>query len=501
LEEDEESFFGPSWLKSLGATIMTEEEAPATTAPAPEAQTPAIAQPEYTDPQHGEHFQTLLAQHSGELTQVPSAEYQSAPVHDSLPEAHPYESWSQASSNNVPNVHDLTSWISAGIVQELESTTHETGSPHEDAYASGTSWPRSSVDLPAEQPVQQETVPEKAEQNLMTTLEELEQSLLSKGFIPLEPNSLATLATQPQESSVSSRDLDTLKAPREYDAQEFQQSAFRQESQEAPDVPSLSSALAQLGNFVKEPLSPAAPVPAAPLETLEQNEEPSWLQALRNPPATPAVPTTPIWPDTSAEPSVPAAYAKNTPEPPFVQAEPLAATSPNLTQPAAKELQQTVKAPAMRGNPLLEGELETTMRRPAVRLQSMQHHPAPSLRPEEAASVSRAQSRERIEKAPRVTKPANENLSYRDRLVKGYQYQLVGNYDEAMQEYRIIIRSGTDLLNEVISNVRALLKLAPNYSAGYRVLGDAYMRQGEYLQAMEAYNKALTMTKKVKSRT
>ncbi len=46
--------------------------------------------------------------------------------------------------------------------------------------------------------------------------------------------------------------------------------------------------------------------------------------------------------------------------------------------------------------------------------------------------------------------------------------------------------------------MRALLKIAPRYSAGYRVLGDAYMRQGEYLQAMEAYNKALAVAKKTK---
>jgi tetratricopeptide (TPR) repeat protein len=84
-------------------------------------------------------------------------------------------------------------------------------------------------------------------------------------------------------------------------------------------------------------------------------------------------------------------------------------------------------------------------------------------------------------------------------LLKGYQHQLVGDYDEAMQEYRIIIRNTPELLGEVVSNVRALLKLAPKYSSGYRVLGDAYMRQGEYLQAMEAYNKALTMAKKAKA--
>jgi cytochrome c-type biogenesis protein CcmH/NrfG len=68
-----------------------------------------------------------------------------------------------------------------------------------------------------------------------------------------------------------------------------------------------------------------------------------------------------------------------------------------------------------------------------------------------------------------------------------------------MQEYRLIIRGAPELLSEVISNVRALLKLVPKYSLGYRILGDAYMRQGEYLQAMEAYNKALTMAKKAKS--
>ena len=92
-------------------------------------------------------------------------------------------------------------------------------------------------------------------------------------------------------------------------------------------------------------------------------------------------------------------------------------------------------------------------------------------------------------------------MSSKERLLKGYQYQLAGSYDDAMQEYRIIIRNAPELLGEVVSNLRALLRLAPKYSAGYRVLGDAYMRQGEYLQAMEAYNKALTMAKRAKSQS
>jgi tetratricopeptide (TPR) repeat protein len=135
----------------------------------------------------------------------------------------------------------------------------------------------------------------------------------------------------------------------------------------------------------------------------------------------------------------------------------------------------------------LDLDMETTMKRPTVRLQSMQQR----------AGAAGGFNPNRTHLA--ASRPLEGGLSNKERLLKAYQYQLAGSYDDAMQEYRIIIRNAPDLLGEVISNMRALLKLAPKYSAGYRVLGDAYMRQGEYLQAMEAYNKALTMAKKVKS--
>ncbi len=136
---------------------------------------------------------------------------------------------------------------------------------------------------------------------------------------------------------------------------------------------------------------------------------------------------------------------------------------------------------------LLDSELEMTMRHPAVRLQPVQQR-SPTWR-DQAPSIGKGYAGET------ATESYN---SERERLLQGYHYQLAGDFDEAMQEYRAIIRSTPNLLDEVISNVRALLKLAPKYSTGYRVLGDAYMRKGEYLQAMEAYNKALTMTKRAK---
>ena len=135
------------------------------------------------------------------------------------------------------------------------------------------------------------------------------------------------------------------------------------------------------------------------------------------------------------------------------------------------------------------------MKRPAVRLQSMLH----SVAPRDTASISdKVRTSERgVPPVSKVTESGN--LNYEERLLKGYQHQLVGDYDEAMQDYRLVIRGAPQLLGEVISNLRALLKLAPKYSAGYRVLGDAYMRQGEYLQAMESYNNALTMAKKARN--
>ncbi len=188
-----------------------------------------------------------------------------------------------------------------------------------------------------------------------------------------------------------------------------------------------------------------------------------------------------------AQPSQPSWFATATPHP-------LSDLAPSHTiNISPKPLMESSVIPPYRADALLENELETTMKRPAVRLQPMQQRPAGQ---RDVASII---GQERFGERPATDGTAESHLSPRERLLKGYQYQLAGDYDEAMQEYRIIIRSTSELLGEVISNVRALLKLAPKYSAGYRVLGDAYMRQGEYLQAMEAYNKALSMTKKVKA--
>jgi tetratricopeptide (TPR) repeat protein len=291
-------------------------------------------------------------------------------------------------------------------------------------------------------------------QNMLTTLEELENDLRTQGFTPLEPGTLSTIA-QEQE-------------------------------------PTLSSALAQLGNF--------GPQSTGELQ-LTQPAQPEMAT-----PASPASPVESLWPATPSPVSQtgPQPVVNETQEqtPPAHLDELMRYTSSPATEPEDKD--EAVADPIFDVAPpitpeispavSMDSELETTMKRPATRLQPMPQQPAAQA-PQQSQAIPRGRPGER----PASSKAAEGNLSYKERLLKGYQHQLAGAYDEAMQEYRIIIRNSPDLLGDVVSNMRALLKLAPKYSAGYRVLGDAYMRQGEYLQAMEAYNKALTMAKKAKS--
>jgi tetratricopeptide (TPR) repeat protein len=351
----------------------------------------------------------------------------------------------------------------------LKSLGAETMEPDpEPGVASVASEPQQSLAFPAWADQIDQTLSE-PEKEQMSALEHLEHDLRSQGFVPLQPGTLSTLAEEP----------------------------------------SLSSALAELGNFTTQPASPEQPdvniqpasfmqsaestepaEPPSPLTLLAGNTQPGEPEPLRadtpnqrsDMPVSPAteqsINTSSMIPP--ASPTQEAAYAEATNQ----IFEPLATS-------VAHTSREAPLIPDYYADALLENELETTMKRPAVRLQSIQQSTA---QPDTSSTLGRGHAGER-------GRNRDDNISSKERLLRGYQFQLAGAYDDAMQEYRIIIRNAPELLSEIISNVRALLKLTPSYSAGYRVLGDAYMRQGEYLQAMEAYNKALTIAKKAKSQS
>lgn len=292
------------------------------------------------------------------------------------------------------------------------------------------------------------------EHQLVTSLESLEYDLHAQGFVPLEPGSLSTIAQEHQEQ-----------------------------------IPTLSSALAQLGELTHEPIR-ANDVPQ-PIQLADASQVTSALSEGAVEPLSSApepVPTfDPVLSSDNATSQEPVSISPSAGQ---------ASLSPTLeTAPVsnASSVAGPPLIPGYRVDALLENELETTMKRPSIRLQPMQQRvPAQQ---EQSLPVNKRPASERAGS----NKTSDDGLTYKERLLKGYHAQLDGTYDDAMQEYRIIIRSAPELLGEVISNLRALLKLVPRYAIGYRVLGDAYMRQGEYLQAMEAYNKALNMAKKAKS--
>lgn len=440
-ETDEESLsFGPEWLKSLGAT-------------------------------------EIGADVQEQNVQEPVAE----------PElSHDVQEWSQPASITEPEQPQDTD-------DRSEPAQSPVAEPQPDTY----DWSKYlSPELQAtEQP----------EQTLVNTLEGLEDSLRSQGFVPLEPNSLSAIAqSQGQELAADETQLALPQQPEEEAYSEPYQHPHYDEA-------TLSSALAQLGNLATPYMQPAYPaseilLPAAQGTAMTDTttEEPSWISSLRSVPAPAEEVTHDAWSEshytTPTHVEVPgkltfdSAPASEQPftVPNHVEAPPtMPAFEPTYLEPQA-EVPYVPVAPAARTDALLESELETTMKRPSIRLQAMSQQ-------QRAAAPSQYQTTGRGSEPRSMAGTGRGNVpSFQERLVKGYQHQLVGDYDEAMQEYRIIIKSAPELLNDVASNVRALLKIAPNYSAGYRVLGDAYMRQGEYLQAMEAYNKALTMAKKAK---
>ncbi len=444
---DEEQFsFGPEWLKSLGATELETN----------------IQEQHMPDPV---------------VSQVQSEAIQQS-MKSTLPlsiETEPQQ-----------ELHDTYEWSEpvSATHQESESDTH--------------TW----LDALSTEPEQGRS----SEQNIVNTLENLEHSLLSEGFVPLPPNSLSTIA-QLQEASPA----DTSSA------QELYSSREDIHEEEPYHVSTLSSALEQLGNLAtphsnyqaSEPFALAAQqTPVLPLE------EPLWASSFRSVPAPRKEETDDVWQSQYYSTSspigsshevamsniVPNVEDSTSQEQQFTTLERVEAFPGPVFEPIQEsqpaETHDIPASPVGRADAFFESELETTMKRPAVRLQAMKQNSqlVPS-----TPFLTTTKGRGNEAKSNFATGGGKDGPQrLQERLVQGYQHQLVGDYDEAMQEYRIIIKSAPQLLDEVVSNVRALLKLAPKYTAGYRVLGDAYMRQGEYLQAMEAYNKALTMAKKAK---
>jgi tetratricopeptide (TPR) repeat protein len=92
--------------------------------------------------------------------------------------------------------------------------------------------------------------------------------------------------------------------------------------------------------------------------------------------------------------------------------------------------------------------------------------------------------------APKEAEPKD----YPARLERARARLKKGQIEDALTDYRLVLKNAPDLLGDVMSDLNGSLEEAPDHPEVHRLLGDAYIRQGNYLQALEAYNRAVALT-------
>jgi tetratricopeptide (TPR) repeat protein len=80
------------------------------------------------------------------------------------------------------------------------------------------------------------------------------------------------------------------------------------------------------------------------------------------------------------------------------------------------------------------------------------------------------------------------------RLERARQRRGDGQIDDALTDYRHILRNAPDMLGDVVNDLEETMADAPDHPEIHRLLGDARIRQGDYLSALESYNRAVALT-------
>lgn len=80
------------------------------------------------------------------------------------------------------------------------------------------------------------------------------------------------------------------------------------------------------------------------------------------------------------------------------------------------------------------------------------------------------------------------------RLERARQRRGDGQIDDALTDYRHVLRNAPDMLSDVVKDLEETMADAPDHPEIHRLLGDARIRQGDYLSALESYNRAVALT-------
>lgn len=89
--------------------------------------------------------------------------------------------------------------------------------------------------------------------------------------------------------------------------------------------------------------------------------------------------------------------------------------------------------------------------------------------------------------------PAIDPTDYPARLEAARSLHDAGALDEALVEYRAILKNSPDLLPDALSDLEAALEEHPEHPELHRLLGDARIRQGDYMAALESLNRSVAL--------
>ncbi|GHO45610.1 tetratricopeptide repeat protein [Ktedonospora formicarum] len=311
-DEDDDSF-GPAWLKSIGAASMElSREMPAiparpqpTPVEPPKPKEPEIEAPVSQEPviQPGPAPSDLFTQ----PTPAPSDLFaQPEPSQPDVPFSDPSDPWAFPGnlSSQPGDSNGMPEW--ANQLLTPSGGAQDQAAP---SWLDQLSHNASAQPMP-EPPAPEPTLPDQeqpSEHSVVASLEDLEKSLYSQGFVPLEPNSLSSLVQgqgggeEPgQEFPVSQQEPHFPQEsvpPSPFSEPDFLQELQDWRSQKESQESSLSSALAALTGMNSQPQSeePVVPpqVPVSPV----QPEQPEWASMLGAAPASGplAQPEQPSW--------------------------------------------------------------------------------------------------------------------------------------------------------------------------------------------------------------
>lgn len=112
------------------------------------------------------------------------------------------------------------------------------------------------------------------------------------------------------------------------------------------------------------------------------------------------------------------------------------------------------------------------------------------------ADTARAEPEPSAVRSPTVApdEPAVAPDDYAGRLALARKRRGDGRLDDALVEYRVILKNSSDLLADVMDDLHESLAEQPDHPEVHRLLGDAHIRQGDYLSALESYNRAVALT-------